>query len=380
MKERKLKIFFIGITILSFLSCSIAVSGTPSNQQDKLNIDLHVTKSDYTKENLTQILYSETEAEMTKRGFYTDKPIQAEIENGKLKVTSYAPVTIKNTIIFRRNKNSDNNFEPLAFYDEIYGFSQSLFNLPKNLDITNENTELKVTAEGDPYMSKINTIKNPLHITFAQGNGGPWNAMSPTAARKASIVGTTMSYMFNHKDYKEHLKQWNEGGYKEQEVVYAPIPIPGAPVFVWLPSAPFKDDNGNPLSYETVYSQAINKGGINFSLIKDTEPAGGIGGGNILGFREYLFDNFLKYNTLPYNGNNQKDLKCYTVDVMFHELAHCMGYYHPDNPKDYKGTMTYGGGWTTANYVFLNKLVDANDLPVPLDGKWAENTGFPNFL
>ena len=200
--------------------------------------------------------------------------------------------------------------------------------------------------------------------------------MTPEAGRKAVITGTTMSYMFNHKDYKAHLKQWNEGGYKGQEVVQTIIP---GFTTVLLKSAPFKDDKGNPLSYETVYNQAINRGTINFSLIKESEPAGGIGGGDTLGLREYLFDNFLKYSTMPFNGSNQKYLRCYTVDVIFHELAHCMGYSHPNDPKTepYYGTMTYGGGWTTANYVFLNKLVENKDLPVPLDGKWAENTGFP---
>ena len=358
--------------IITAISLYLTGCSNPVSNEIAPPIKLHVKETDYTKDNLIQILHSESPSEMEKRSFYTDKPIQTEIEKGNLKITSYTPVTVSNVTIEGRAKNTNGDYTPLALYDKVYGFSQSVIKLPAELNITNENTDLRVTAHGDPYMDKISTIKHPLYITFAQGNGGPWAAVTPSAARKVVITGTTMSYMFNHKDYKEHLKQWNEGGYKGNEVVYPPI-------FVWLPSAPLKDDNGNPLSYETVYNQAINRGVINFSLIKPNEPAGGIGGGNMLGIRENLFDNFLKYSTLPYNGQKQKDLRCYVVDVIFHELAHCMGYYHPDDIKNnpYKGTMTYGGGWTTANYVFLNKLVKDNDLPVPLDGKWAENIGFP---
>lgn len=373
LKKPFLFFFITLIMILSFASCKNSFS-TPQENNNSINAKIHIKKSDYNKNNLSQFLATETPEEMAKLSFFTNEPIQVEItDNRNLIVKSYAPVTIKNVIIKARTKSSANSYTNIAFFDEIYGFSKSIFQLPSDITFTNKNIEFKITADGD-YWQKIQTIKYPLKITFAQDNGGPWKPMSPLSARKAVIVGTTMSYMFNHKNYKEHLKQWNEGGYVGQGVVQTPIP---GFTTVLLPSAPFKDDNGNPLSYETVYNQAINRGTINFSLIKESEPAGGIGGGNTLGLREYLFDNFLKYKTMPLSNAQQKDLRCYTVDVIFHELAHCMGYFHPDNLKDYKGTMTYGGGWTTVNYVFLNKLVENGDLPVPLDGKWAENTGFP---
>ena len=366
----------IPLLCLSFfvLSCSQDVPLTPPSfypptEEPSSSFLNHYKRSDFNKSNLKEILKNETSEEIKNRSFTTNEVITASTDNkGRIVVTSYAPVTVKDVSIYSGK-------ERIAFIDEVYGFSEAVIELKKEVEGLNNNTKLIVVSD-DPFMKKIQKITFPMKVSFLQDNSGPWKAIDNKRSREAAILAITMSYMFNHEAYLPHLLSWNDGGYIGKDVTY--VLIPGVISFTWLPSNPFRDDNGSLMDGKTVLNRALGVRNLNLTLIKESEPAGGIGGGSVLGIRDYLYDNFMRYTTLPSNGQKEQELKCYVVNVIFHEFAHCMGFYHNTDP--YPGTMTYGGGWTTANYVFLNQLISNNDLPIPLDGTWESNIGFPKDL
>ena len=214
MKKILLIIPFL-ISSLFIISCSNSFSDDLYNPSTpdllpESSFSNHITKNSYNKDNLKEILKNESSDELKSRSFSTNEPLQALInKDGKLVITSYAPVMVSNVEVFASST-------PVAYIDEVYGFSQAILDI--NTSTINKDSILTIKSN-DPFMKKINKISSPMKVSFSQDNSGPWQALDNKRSREAAILALTMSYMFNHEEYLPHLLKWNDGGYVGHQVV-----------------------------------------------------------------------------------------------------------------------------------------------------------------
>ena len=372
---------------------------------------IHITEEMYTKENLSEVLADDKTENFGGIEISTGNPISASLtEKGELVLTNYAPIPAQNVKVFCKIAGVSEQFLEVAEYDKIYGFSQSKIKLPfaservqlktkegKTVEIPlqtgikSDNFQFKIEVDSPTgsFWERTYKTTRPIKIAFSKLNDGAWKPLDSKGCRMAVVIGMTMSYMFNHPDYEKHVMEWNTTGYIGKEISEKHFLF--QTMIYYLPSKPFKDEvieNGvakaRDVEPKEVLDKLYNRKRMEWSELQPGYAAAGLATLNYdrLGFKRKTFEQMCNWQNLKEKNPMQvDDSRCKVFDRIFHEFAHNMGYQHQNKPDNHLGSMTYGGGWTTCNYVFLrDRLFNKNEMLLPLDGKWETRTEFPKNL
>lgn len=305
-----------------------------------------VTEADFNAQNLRTMFLDDEPREVfynpAHRSFRTDKPLQVKVNNeGRLQLNSYSPMTVKNVIVWCRFKRHSTEFYKFAQYDVVPGFSESDMYIPltgrsltytskdgRNVlipaqpNLSEEDCEFRIESD-DPYMVKISSIVHAIDISFspfsANDNHPYWRHMTPELCRQASVLMVNMSYMFSSQEFENRVRNWKGN--------------------------PFIDDQGNPISAETVIRRTRN---VTLLKMGTVVGVGGLGGNSTFGLADYC-----------YRGQywDTDDKYSYAKMAIYHEFGHCMGYGH-------ESSMTYGDAWTILCQELGYDLGASDQLPV----------------
>lgn len=172
----------------------------------------------------------------------------------------------------------------------------------------------------DSLFTKLKNITVPWEIKTSIRGGGSWYDMNPLHVREYIALFTNMAYLFSQDDMEQ----------------------------AFLSSEVFTDNNKTPIT-KVVRQELWNRITTwkTFTTGLVGEGASGLGGGTVLGLRQYMI--FRQY--IP-NSN---------FTTFFHEMGHCLGYSHDSN-------MTYPSGDPQVGFAVVGpqqyfKLLSARKLP-----------------
>lgn len=308
---------------------------------------LYIRKDAYTEDNFYTIL-SDSESKDVYynsglRSFYVNAPLQVSVVENRLQLRFYSPVSISDVTLYARLP-SVKEYVEFAFIDSIPAFCNATFDLPSwtkgavyrtesgryvNLPAQEwddlPDLQFKISSD-DPYWQKISKLRAKWYITFNSYGGNPdtddgrphgnWMGMRPVHAREAVALLTNVAYMCTLDTYAAKL----------QEIQGT---VPG-------------NDGKTQVDMSTVIPRLESLVRLNTGLIYTGNGVLGLGGGYTLGVYQ---GTYLEHYNSPY-----------AAHVVFHEMAHCMGYSHNSG-------MTYGNFAGTSGSFYVANI---GKLPVPV--------------
>jgi hypothetical protein len=293
------------------------------------------------------------------RSFTTNNPLKLGITpDKKLKVNFFAPVDLKDVMVYIRFNNYSSEYFKLAKFDIIKGFSELKMPIPvvsndctfeskdgrrvvipKQPNLNEGYCELKFEVK-DEYMDKINAIKYPIYVTFspygADNGHAYWRHMTPILCKHACVLATNLSFMYSSQEFENKVNGWPKSSTTTNN------------------ANQLKDNNKNVLDAKTVIARARGVKHLNMGTVGGVA---GLGGGSVFGIAPYCYTE--QYHSI---GNKIH----WGREVIYHEFGHCMGFSH-------NSSMTYGDAWTRLGQEVSYELAVDGKLPINdyVNSKWV---------
>lgn len=304
------------------------------NRLSVINIDIHhprnnlgtiiINDADYNEANFYKILQDgeskDIYTNVPLRSFHINKPLQISFtDDKKLHLRFYSAVPVKNILVLAKIKGVNHQVEVFhiesipSFADislsltlteksAIYKTREGEYiEIDRMADITAKDIEFEIVSD-DIYLEKISKIIPQWKLYFSTygsdpdlPNGGlgdnfPWLGIRPVHIRESIALLTNVAYMFSMEDYSNLILNY-EGD--------------------------FIGNQGVILDKTKVLQQFITLQQFRIGLVYNYL---GYAGGHTYGLNQDIFFNH-------YIGS--------ALYVVFHEMAHCIGYNHTSN-------LTYG--------------------------------------
>ncbi|MFV0344685.1 MAG: hypothetical protein ACK5IQ_00315 [Bacteroidales bacterium] len=289
------------------------------------------------------------------------------ISRDSIEVANFAPVDLADASIVATIEGYSEAIE-LFKISKIRGHGRQVIKYPfadgqtKFFSISGEEVDLSAHSHGIgsdsisfDFTGETELIKKFLELKKSKweiifwdytGNGGNWSStFTPKDARRFTGLMINLAYMFVQDDYRaEFVKEYIVGN-------------DGTTVFT--------DEQKNGVLDELNDKDFYELGKISSDVGTD-----GLGGGSVLGFKEWIIAGYLRYSSG-------------VADITSHELMHTIGYGHSSNLTYSKDIDTDEDGVkenTGINPVtrrIMKKMFDENRFPISSDN-YYKSSDFPS--
>lgn len=247
----------------------------------------------------------------SERIFYVQKPVYAEIKNGKLRIFNAMACHFKEVNLWLTMPEMRDTLLLMKF-EEIPGFyelnmdsplkmGEKIYSSKSGQPIRTNNFALLAPSQfelhlecKDSVFNMLKSIKMKTKVQMGKYGHGNWGLMTPNAARYYATSVINMAVMFSSDIFRDSLINYQGS-------------IHG-------------NDGATEIDREALLKAILNKNKLLFGVVTGPGIAG-LGGGESLGVREEEMPGFFYQNRVNINCN-------WILHVWIHEFGHALGYGH----------------------------------------------------